>query len=189
MKKHYVTFLACAMILLSISIVEFCLYNISYNDNKKESEKELKIAYDSINTVNNDRQYPELPQSWYVKVAKNLNNGSLKNGVESEVSNYKQEILCENNIIGVLVIKKLQIEAPIKEGTSQDVMKTSIGHFVESDYWNGNVSLASHNSGTSVHYFEKINKLGVNDEIEYITKLGTKVYKVQSINKIDEDTW
>lgn len=68
-------------------------------------------------------------------------------------------------------------------------MRTSIGHFYESDYWNGNVSLASHNSGTSAHFFEKINTLNVNDEIEYITKQGVRKYKVQSIKKIESTDW
>ena len=62
----------------------------------------------------------------------------------------------ENDIIGILYIEKLDIEAPVKEGTTQEVMKTSVGHFSESDFWNGNVSLASHNSGTSMHYFQNI---------------------------------
>lgn len=93
------------------------------------------------------------------------------------------------DIIGVLKIDKLHIEAPIMEGTSQEVMKTSVGHFSESDYWNGNVSLASHNSGTSAHYFEKINTLGINDEIEYITRLGVKKYKVESLNTIESTDW
>jgi sortase A len=110
-----------------------------------------------------------------------------------QIEENNQETTLENisteTVIGVLVIPSLKIEAPIKEGTSQEVMNTSIGHFTESDYWNGNVSFASHNSGTSAHYFEKINKLNVNDEIEYITKLGTRTYKVQSIKKIESTDW
>ena len=95
----------------------------------------------------------------------------------------------DTNIIGVLKINKLQVEAPIRDGTSQEIMRTSIGHFYESDYWNGNVSLASHNGGTNAHFFEKINTLNVNDEIEYITKQGARKYRVQSIKKIENTDW
>ena len=37
------------------------------------------------------------------------------------------------------------------------------------------------------HYFEKINKLQINDEIIYQTKLGTRVYIVTEINQISEN--
>ena len=95
----------------------------------------------------------------------------------------------ENDVIGILVIPKLQVEAPVKEGTSQEIMKTSVGHFIESDYWNGNVSFASHNSGTSMHFFENINMLDINDEIEYITEYGERKYKVKSIDIIEDTDW
>lgn len=101
----------------------------------------------------------------------------------------KEDILLEDNTIGILCIPKLNVQAPIKDGTSQEIMKTAIGHFTESNYWNGNVSLASHNGGTNAHYFENINKLIENDEIEYITKLGSKKYKVEKIYKISSDDW
>lgn len=103
-------------------------------------------------------------------------------------TNSEKELI-KDDVIGVLKINKINLEAPIKEGTSQEIMKTAVGHFIESDYWNGNVSFASHNSGTSAHYFEKINKLNKDDEIEYITSLGTKKYKVESIKKIESTDW
>jgi sortase A len=106
---------------------------------------------------------------------------------EKEIS--KEDILLEDELIGILKIPKLNVQAPIKDGTSQEVMKTSIGHFTESNYWNGNVSLASHNGGTNAHYFEKINELNENDEIEYITKLGSKKYKVEKVYKISSYDW
>lgn len=188
MKKIYVTVLISIMLFISICIIEFCLYTLSYNKNKEESEEILRIAYDSVNNVNVDKEFTELPLSKFIKVSEGLNS----NGISDENinrDNFKENILCENDIVGVLVIKKLKVEAPIIDGTSQEVMKTSVGHFIESDYWNGNVSFASHNSGTSAHYFEKINELSVDDEIEYITKLGTKVYKVQSICKVKDTDW
>ncbi len=108
---------------------------------------------------------------------------------KSEISGNKQFDVKENDVIGILVIPKLQVEAPVKEGTSQEIMKTSVGHFIESDYWNGNVSFASHNSGTSMHFFENINMLDINDEIEYITEYGERKYKVKSIDIIEDTDW
>ena len=71
----------------------------------------------------------------------------------------KEEVICSDNVLGVLEIPTLNIKAPIQDGTSQEIMKTSIGHFTESDYWNGNVSFASHNGGTNAHFFENIKSL------------------------------
>ena len=70
-----------------------------------------------------------------------------------------EKISSDNNVLGKIKIPVINVEAPIKEGVTQDVLKESVGHFCDSSYWNGNVALASHNRGTYAHYFEKINKL------------------------------
>lgn len=108
--------------------------------------------------------------------------------IETSNENINNNEMIEG-IIGVLLIPKLNIEAPIRDGTTQEIMKTSIGHFTESDYWNGNVSFASHNGGTNAHYFKKIHLLNENDEIVYISKLGRRTYKVQEIKKIKSTDW
>ncbi|MBR1653834.1 MAG: class D sortase [Clostridia bacterium] len=168
MKRVWLAILTCILLLSSISLVEFGICKLAYDKNKKESENILRIAYHVVNNQNTN--YEE----------------TLKNEV---TMNAKENMLECSDIIGILKIPKLQIEAPIKDGTSQEIMRTSIGHFIESDYWNGNVSFASHNSGTNAHFFENINYLNENDEIEYITKLGTKKYKVQDIKKIESTDW
>ena len=73
------------------------------------------------------------------------------------------------------------------DGVGEDILKKAVGHFSGTSYWNGNVCLASHNRGSYAHYFEKINKLSVGDEIKYKTKLGTRVYVVNEINNIHEN--
>ena len=96
----------------------------------------------------------------------------------------------ENNILGTLEIPKLDINAPIKEGTSQEILAEYIGHFANSDIWEGNVVLASHNRGNSVvHYFEKINELEKGDTIIYKTKLGIRNYEVSEIKEIASTDW
>lgn len=141
--------------------------------NKKETAKILKQAYSEI-SISNDAQ---------------ITKENFQDEIKEEHQNDKNVINFENGIIGVLVIPKLNIEAPIKDGTSQEVLKTSVGHFTESNYWNGNVSFASHNGGVNAHFFEKINQLNENDEIEYLTKLGRKKYKVNKVIKIDSTDW
>lgn len=161
MKKICVAVLISIICLCSVVYIEHNVYKIV--SIKKQSENLLENAYYIV------EQQKE----------QNVNSVDISNDVD----------IHDGDVIGLILIPKINIEAPIREGTSQKVMENSVGHFVESDYWDGNVSLASHNSGTSAHYFEKINTLEINDEIIYKTVNGTKKYRVQHINKIKSTDW
>lgn len=119
-----------------------------------------------------------------------VNSNSEENSQEIVIEEKEvfsvEKIEEDNNILGKIKISKIGLEAPIKEGTSQDVLKESVGHFSNTSYWNGNVSLASHNRGSYAHYFENIDKLELGDEITYQTKLGTRIYIVDEIKQIPE---
>ena len=102
----------------------------------------------------------------------------------------KEELKLNDNLIGILEIPKLNIKAPVKEGTSQAILKYSVGHFSNSSNWNGNIALASHNRGDYVaHYFSNIHELVVGDEIIYKTKFGERRYEVVENKKIDSIDW
>lgn len=186
MKKACVAVLISLICIFSISYIEFNIYkNVSI---KNQSEALVKKAYTMI------EQPIEKKNSIFEGVLnKRLNyinniNAKKNNNVDT-IEHTKENVICDDDIIGILLIPKLRIEAPIRDGTSQKVMENSVGHFCESDYWDGNVSFASHNSGISAHFFAKINLLNENDEIVYKTKLGTKIYKVQSISRIKSTDW
>lgn len=187
MKKYYIASLASILLLICTFLLGIKLNQITYNNNKKEAEEILRMAHNMLEEKNYKKSLSNLLNG---KFATRLNKTS-ENSIEKVTNtiNFEDNIISDMDIIGILIIPKLHVEAPIKEGTSQEVMKTSIGHFIESDYWNGNVSFASHNSGTSAHYFEKINTLNMNDEIDYVTKIGTKKYKVESIRQIESTDW
>lgn len=118
-----------------------------------------------------------------------INDEEIKiesNEIESEIFSV-EKIEEDNNIIGKIVIDKLNVNAPIMDGVDQDTLKVAVGHFSCSSYWNGNVCLASHNRGSYAHYFKKINTLKVGDEIKYQTKLGTRIFVVTKVNQISEE--
>ncbi len=194
MKKSWIIISTSIILFVSIFFIELNLCKLSYKKNEKESKKVLELAYSIIenqNSHNNKNNF--LRNKFAIQLEKNNkliqnNISEISDNVDSKL-NSKEDIVCNMDIIGILIIPKLQIEAPIKDGTTQEVMRTSIGHFIESDYWDGNVSFASHNSGISAHYFEKIYSLNIDDEIEYITKLGTKKYKVKDIKQIESTDW
>lgn len=117
-------------------------------------------------------------------------NSIISNGRNNEIKIATNDELEENdNIIGTLEIPKLELIAPIQEGTSEEVLKVAVGHFKESSFWNGNVALASHNRSRYAQYFEAINNLKNGDEIVYKTKMGQKRYSVYDSKIIDSTDW
>lgn len=180
MKKIGIIICACLVIASTVVCVIYNIYN--YLTNKKKSYEQLQKTYAIISDYDNS-----------CNVNNSISNEeTVTNNKDSTINKEnitKDKIICSDNVLGILEIPSLNIKAPIQDGTSQEIMKTSIGHFTESNYWNGNVSLASHNGGTNAHYFENIKNLKENDEINYTTKLGTKKYKVTGIYKISNTDW
>lgn len=125
-----------------------------------------------------------------LNVANNITNRNEPGCTEEKIIEQEifsiDEITKDEDVIGKIIIPSIDVEAPIKEGTSKQVLKEAVGHFSNTKYWNGNVCLASHNRGTYAHYFQKLNKLKVGDKITYLTKLGSKSYVVTSIFDISE---
>ena len=88
-----------------------------------------------------------------------------------------------------IIIPKIELEAQINEGTSQEVIAKTVGHFEQTSIFEGNIGLAAHNSGKGCDYFKNLKKLKTGDEIIYVSKYGTKYYEVSRIQNIDETDW
>lgn len=84
-------------------------------------------------------------------------------------------------------ISKINLDAPILEGTEKEILRRGVGHFENTSKWDGNVCLAAHNRGYKYNYFQEIKKLEIEDIITYETEYGTKKYKVIS-NRVIEET-
>ena len=110
----------------------------------------------------------------------NSNNYYTSNSKEQESNRQVQAI---KNSKWRVEIPKIGINAPIKSGTTQDILATAVGHFPETNKWNGNVALAGHNRGYNCNFFQNIKKLKVGDSIFYHTEKGVREYKVV-VNKI-----
>lgn len=87
----------------------------------------------------------------------------------------------------IIEIPKINLLAPIKEGTSQEVLADAVGHFEESEKYEGNVALAGHNRGYNCDFFGEIKKLKNGDKIIYYTDEGKTEYEVV-LNKIIHQT-
>ena len=96
------------------------------------------------------------------------------------------DVLETDGSIGRLKINAIDLNLKVYEGTTEASMKKGLGHFVSSDYYEGNICIAGHNRGVNSN-FGKLKKLEIGDKITYKTKLGSKNYKVTSIEKISAD--
>jgi len=86
-------------------------------------------------------------------------------------------------------ISKINLDAPILEGTEKEILRRAVGHFENTPIWNGNICLAAHNRGYKYNYFQEIKKLEIGDVITYQTENGERNYKVISNEIIDETDW
>lgn len=86
-------------------------------------------------------------------------------------------------------IPKIELTAPISEGTSQEVMLEYVGHFENTSLLNGNVGLAAHNRGFPINYFARLKELEFGDEIIYKQGYETKRYAINNITIIEDTDW
>ncbi len=61
--------------------------------------------------------------------------------------NYKTDIPYKKNNNWRIIISKININAPILEGTTKEVLRKGVGHFESTSKWDGNICLAAHNRG------------------------------------------
>lgn len=161
--KLFVLFI---VIIFSISIGILIKYD------KKEIEKQ-KINEE----INKEIRENEI-------INNTMNDDYAKEEINKNIENKKEDIG-----LGKLKIEKIGLDGPIKEGSTNEILKKYIGHIEETDIYNGNVGLAAHNRGNEYSYFAKINELNKGDKIIYESVYGTKVYKVNDKKEILETDW
>lgn len=72
--------------------------------------------------------------------------------IDEKIKEEQLEEMYEENIWQV-EIPSIDLVAPISEGTSQEVMREFVGHFENTNIWNGNIGLAAHNRRISNKLF------------------------------------
>ena len=152
------------MISLIISLCIFVIFNFSFN--------EIFKIYGYIKDKT-------------ISVVQKENKGDNQEIMKATGSKEKEsETTKDENIeddIWQIEIPKINLSAPISEGTSQEVMLEFVGHFESTSKWNGNVGLAAHNRGYPINYFSRLKELKNEDKIIYKTKYGTKTYAIKII--------
>lgn len=79
--------------------------------------------------------------------------------------------------------------APIRESVELSTLSETIGHFPSTSIYEGNVGLASHNSGNQGDFFKNLKKIKIGSEIYYQTNYGTKRYVVTTKKIINDEDW
>lgn len=134
---------------------------IQFNENqKKEVNTTLVLKTSQINSIKEN-----------VEV-----NMKIDEVVENQYKNNEWRIF----------ISKINLDAPILEGTTQEILRRGVGHFSTTSKWDGNVALAAHNRGYKYNFFQEIKRLEVGDIIEYQTEQGKRTYQVSRKNEIEE---
>ena len=86
-------------------------------------------------------------------------------------------------------IPKIKLYAPIEEGTDDEVLNRSVGHFENTARRNGNCGLAAHNRGYRVNYFARVKELEKDDTIFYFVDGKKYEYRITEIAIIYETDW
>lgn len=124
------------------------------------------------------------------KETENISIGDNENITDTTLDTVEQDIIHYDDEIGTLTIPNiLLVNAPIKESVELSTLYETIGHFPSTRIYEGNVGLASHNSGNKGDYFKNLKNINVGDEIYYQTKYGTKRYIVEIKTIINEEDW
>ena len=149
------------LISLIITIIIFLILNIFFIKTPNISEKNISNIIPKIN----------------LNFKKDINNKTKINIPDEELEKWYIEI------------PKINLKAPIAEGTETDTLNTKIGHFSETDLTTGNIGLAGHNRGYEYNYFENLKKLKIDDEIIYKYLDYKKTYKIDKIEIIKNTDW
>ena len=128
-----------------------------------------------------------------IKANKDAENIEIGDNVEIEettLESIEQDTIHFDDEIGTLTIPDILLEnAPIRESVELSTLNETIGHFPSTSIYEGNVGLASHNSGERGDFFKNLKKIKVGSEIYYQTDYGTKRYVVETKEIIDETDW
>ena len=178
-----------------LSVILFAILDISIfkNNNRLNNQiSNVSVIYQNkyviakkrnIKTNLNDKLLELLQVS---NIDYNVNKSkTITNKKEKETYSKQKEI----EKLWRIEIPKIGLIAPIKSGTTQEILATAVGHFNESQKWNGNVALAGHNRGYNCNFFQNIKKLKKGDKIIYYTENGKREYSVEMNEIIYQTDW
>ena len=175
-----ITLFVCIILFIMLDICFLELTEAKYSENiYSDCHK-----YSSLKRKNQNKDAMELKNT-FLELMQIADIYDENTKIEEVKDTRKVEIDLTTN--WKIEIPKIGLIAPIKEGTTQDILAVAVGHFNESNIWNGNVALAGHNRGYNCNFFQDIKNLEIGDEIIYHTEQGNRKYSVV-VNRIIKQT-
>ena len=146
----------------------------NFNSISNQNNIDNNISNNMVNNIENN-------------IMPNENNNTNSNKI-SNLDKKSNEIKDKSNKWRI-EIPKIGLNAPIREGTTQEIMLKAVGHFAETPKDTGNVGLAAHNRGYECNFFERIKELNKGDKIIYRTANKTRTYLVETNTVIKQTNW
>ena len=143
------------------------------------------VIWISLNFILNqfkESQKKEVNSTLVLKTSQT--NPIIKNKEKVEIEGIVENQYKTNN--WRIFISKINLDAPIIEGTTTEVLRKGVGHFSSTSKWDGNVVLAAHNRGYKYNFFQDIKRLRKGDIIQYQTEQGIRTYEVYWKEEIEE---
>lgn len=132
-------------------------------------------------------QKKDLNTNFILKTSRNDETNQNNNVQNNELEEEKEIVLNQyQSNEWRIFISKINLDAPILEGTGREILRRGVGHFEETSKWDGNVVLAAHNRGYKYNFFQEIKQLEIGDIIEYQTERGKRNYEVMKKTTIKE---
>ena len=107
--------------------------------------------------------------------------------VNSNENITNQDISIEEITNWNIEIEKMNLNANIKEGTSNEIIRNEVGHYTDSSVFYGIIELKAFNTGENNNYFANLKELQIDDEIKYTVNNLQSTYKVISNKIIDSN--
>lgn len=89
-----------------------------------------------------------------------------------------------------IAIPKINLVAPIEEGSDVNTLRSNVGHISGTGLSSGNVALAGHTNTANYNgtfYFDKINELELGDRVYYRINNQDYIFKVKDIKVVNEN--
>lgn len=186
MKKQVVIF----CIILFISGLGLLLYPfISNLINQRNASKVINDYEENIKNM--DKEEIDMIKEAAKKYNEQLNQAiSADSQAEDNAVSYK-DINGENQVIGYIVIPKIDVNLPIYSGTSESVLKKGVGHMQQTSYPLGGKSthcvLTGHRGLPSATLFTDLDKIDIGDEFYLHVMDEVLAYRVDKISVVEPD--
>lgn len=179
-QKHFINVSFCITLffIIAIIIADFNIVYLIAKKSDKNISEQCSLEKETIdeNIENNMNELVEESEN------KKYSDSTKQDDTLSKINIYRTNKWR-------IKIPVLGLDAPISQGTSSEELRRTVGHFEETDKWDGNVALAAHNRGYKCNFFQEIRKLKDGDTIVYSTDKGQRQYKVVLNKVIKETDW